>query len=49
MALESLHVHEASASARYGAAMETMTAETGQMRPTAQVADHLMLFKYTIL
>lgn len=33
----SSHVHVVFASARVGAAMETMTAETGQMKQTALV------------
>lgn len=37
MAQESLHVHEVFVSARHGAVTEIMTAEIGQMRPTAQV------------
>lgn len=35
--LGSLHVHEEFVYVRHGAVMETMTAETGRMRPTAQV------------
>lgn len=37
MAQESLHVLEVFVSVRRGAVMEIMTAETGRMRPTAQV------------
>lgn len=37
VAQESLRVLEVFVSARHGAAMEIMTAETGRMRPTAQV------------
>lgn len=37
VALRSLHVHEVFASVMPGVVMETMTAEIGQMRLTAQV------------
>lgn len=37
VARESLRVHEVFVSAKPGAVMETMTAEIGRMRPTAQV------------
>lgn len=42
MAQESSPVHEVFVSARRGAVMETMTAETGLMRPTAQVRTVLL-------
>lgn len=39
----SLHVHEVFVSVRPGAVMETMTAGTGQMKPTAQVKTGLLI------
>ena len=42
VAQESLRAHEVFVSARPGVVMETTTAETGQMRPTAQVTTVLL-------
>lgn len=42
MAQESLHVREVFVSARHGAVTETMTAETGRTKPTAQVRTVLL-------